>query len=331
MSAHEENGIGGTSDSFQGLRNVSTDQVDPNPQNPRLIFPEEEIQALAESIDLEGILVPIVVFRNEKDRYTLIDGERRFKCARLLGLDSVPAVVTAPKSPRQNLVQMFNIHLVREPWRDMPTAWALGRLTDALNDERGADNPVGDSELSKLTGLSKERIQRLRHALELPEEYQKYIHEGTIPLNWFWELKKNVVDPLSKRRPTVFGEYGEEAVQKAFVEKRLNSVITDTVSLRNVSPIIKYAAKDAENSDNDTSFLDETIRSLIDDEEVSIADAYEDTVQIMVEVDKLARRTENMSKSFRRLIQKVRSSDEKAQVVEIGNAFITELRAILND
>ncbi|MET8306051.1 ParB/RepB/Spo0J family partition protein [Micromonospora sp. NPDC005173] len=311
---------------FTSLQELDVERVRPNDQNPRLIFPPEEIEKLAESIENEGILVPIVVYPDGEE-FVLIDGERRFRCAKILGLKKVPAVVTSPKSPRENLVQMFNIHLIREPWKDMPTAWALGRLIDDIKAETGREPNDGD--LSNLTGLSRERISRYRHALTLSEEYQGYINDGTIPLNWFWELKRNVIEPMVRQRPKVAEEFGEEGITEAFVGKRLDGVITDTVSLRDVRPIINFAAKDADTSEDQESVLDGTLRDLITDPNQTIEDAYQDSVQIMVEADKLERRTGNMVTSFQRLLTRVRTDDEREHVVSIGKAFIERLKQVL--
>lgn len=311
---------------FLDLKEIPVGQIDANPENPRLIFPQEELERLAESIATAGVLVPIVVYPNG-DRYVLIDGERRYRCAITLALSSIPAVVAQAKTPRENLVQMFNIHLVREPWRDMPTAWALDRLIQELATERGT--AVSDAELSDLTGLSRERISRLRHALSLPQEYQGYINDGTIPLNWFWELKRNVIDPLARQRPKLRDEFGPDGVVEAFVSKRLDGVITDTVSLRDVRPIITLAAKDAESSGKDQSVLDDTIRNLISDPQLTIETAYEDSIQMMVEADKLERRTINMVTSFRRLLVRVRTQAERDHVTDIGRRFVGQLSELL--
>lgn len=313
-------------ENFKELRQIELSLIDPNPENPRLIFPQEEIDRLAESIDNEGILVPIVVYR-DGERFVLIDGERRYRCAHILGLDVVPAVITEQKSKRDNLIQMFNIHLIREGWRDMPMAWALGRLISDITEEHG--KPPSDAALSALTGLSKERISRLRHALSLPEEYQRYINEGTIPLNFFWELKRNVIDPIVKQRPKLAEEFGSDVIAEAFVTKRLDGMITDTVSLRDVRPIINFAAKDAQTAPNEESLLDGTLRNLITDPNLTITDAYEDSIQIMVEADKLERRTQNMLTSFKRLLSRVRTDEERNYVVQIGRKFITDLRRLL--
>lgn len=324
MSAEPEIGGGPTR-----LEQLQVSDVDPNPANPRLVFPEEELDRLAESIAQEGILVPIVVFEEKGGRYTLIDGERRFKCALRLGFDTVPALVRLPMDDVANLVSMFNIHQMREPWRDIPTARALAQLAAAIEVEIGEEPK--DSLLAERTGLSTERVRRLRFAVRLPEDYQAYISDGTIPLNWFWELDRNVVQPLAKNRRALFDEFGHEGVLEAFVDKRLAGVITDTVSLRNVRPIINFAARDAEENETNESVLDETIRKLLTDQDLTIATAYEDTVQIMVEVGKLQRSTENMVKGFDRLLARTRNDGERAMVLDIAVALRTELDRLIEE
>jgi ParB family transcriptional regulator, chromosome partitioning protein len=68
---------------------------------------------------------------------------------------------------------MFNIHLVREPWRDIPTAKALARVAADIKERDGSD--PSDAQLRELTGLSIERVRRLRYVMTLPEEWQRYI------------------------------------------------------------------------------------------------------------------------------------------------------------
>lgn len=314
---------------FRRVEDLPIDRIRPNPNNPRLIFPEEELDRLAASIAQEGILVPVVVFEGDDNTYTLIDGERRYKCANRLGFESVPALIAEQKDETANLVSMFNIHYMREPWRDIPTANALNQLAAAISEEIGTD-PT-NAVLAERTGLSVERIKRLRFATRLPIEYQNYISESLIPLNWFWELDRNVIQPLANRRRTIFDEFGVEGILEAFVSKRLSGVITDTVSLRDVRPIINFADDDAREAEVSESILDETIRRLIVDPDLTIAAAYEDTVQIMVETDKLQRSTENMIKGFRRLLARTRSEPERERVLQIADNLRTELDQLIEE
>ena len=309
------------------LRELKISDVVPNDANPRLDFPQDELDRLTGSIDQEGVLVPIVVYPRG-DRYVLVDGERRYRCSRDLGHVTIPALITKERSEREVLQQMFNIHLIREPWRDIPTAKALQRLAREIEELEGRE--ANDSELRDLTGLSMERVRQLRYVVTLPDEWQNYIREETIPLNFFWELKKNVVDALRRKRPAILDEFGEDRVNAAFVQKRLDQVITDTVSLRKVSPIIKFAAQDAEENGTGKSPIDASIRELIEKPDATIDDAYEDTVQMMVEVDKLGRRTSSMIAVFSRLLSQTAGTADNDEVKRLGHNLIAQLAALLN-
>ena len=310
------------------LRSLSMDRIDPNPGNPRLIFPQEELDKLIESISHEGVLVPIVVFPKD-GRFTLVDGERRFRSARELGLTEIPALITGERTEQELLVQMFNIHLIREPWRDLPTARALGRLMEEISKSAGAE--ASDKELRELTGLSVERIKQLKFALALPGPWQEHIAAGTIPLNWFWELDKNIIRPLTAERPALVKELGKQNIAEAFLRKRLDGVTgTDTVSLRKVRPIIGFAKADADATGEEDSRLDQILRSLVTDADFTIEEAYEDTVQITVETDKLSRRAETMVANFQRLLGKASSPEERDYIKKVGRNLITDLSTLLD-
>lgn len=309
------------------LRELNVSDVIPNDRNPRLDFPQDELDRLTDSIELEGVLVPIVVYERD-GKFVLVDGERRYRCVRDLGHSKIPAVITTERSEREVLQQMFNIHLIREPWRDIPTAKALQRLADEIGASTGQE--PNDTELRNLTGLSIERVRQLRYVVKLPDEWQDYIREETIPLNFFWELKKNVIDGLRKNRPEILEHYGEKQVSSAFVQKRLDQVITDTVSLRKMSPIIKFAAHDAESNGTGESSLDDSIRELIESPAATIEDAYEDTVQMMVEVDKLGRRTSTMVAVFSRLLTQTAGSPDEAEVRRLGRDLVSQISALID-
>ncbi len=68
-------------------------KVEPNPGQPRQDFDEEELAALAESIGIHGIIQPLTVRESANGYYQIIAGERRWRAARIAGLQEVPAVV----------------------------------------------------------------------------------------------------------------------------------------------------------------------------------------------------------------------------------------------
>ena len=68
-------------------------KVEPNPDQPRQDFDEEQLQALAESISLHGVMQPLAVREVSGGYYQIIAGERRWRAARLAGLKEIPVVI----------------------------------------------------------------------------------------------------------------------------------------------------------------------------------------------------------------------------------------------
>src|SRR5438552_16041821 len=100
----EELSSGGHIDAANSdLRQISVDLIDRNPDIPRILFRQGELEQLLESIRLYGVQVPVSVYRQGK-RYVLIDGERRWKCALKLNNKSIPALVQDKPSPITNLL-----------------------------------------------------------------------------------------------------------------------------------------------------------------------------------------------------------------------------------
>ena len=88
------------------------------------------------SIDTYGIQVPLTVYQ-EGDSFFLIDGERRWRCAKKLNLRVVPAIVQDRPSELENLVLMYNIHALREQWDYFTIASKLERVIELFQRDNG--------------------------------------------------------------------------------------------------------------------------------------------------------------------------------------------------
>lgn len=301
------------------LRDLPLDAIDANPENPRQNFHPTLDERLAESIETSGVLVPLYVY-TKGDRYILIDGERRWRQAKHLGLRTVPALVrdSAPGST-ENIVEMFNIHLVRAQWDDMPTAAALGTVM-----ERSGITDL--DELKRLTGLSKEKIKDYQLILDLPERYQDAVRNG-LPMNFFVELEENVIRPLARQRPALSQEFSPDTIRDAFLAKRESGNLPDVVELRLMRPIIKQAADQAGSPDN-PSHLDALVRKLIQDDTASIEETFAEVALAAVELNRLAGAARSLVSAVDRLINvTAESPSERDQL----RAVVTETIAALQD
>ncbi|MEA2406090.1 MAG: ParB family transcriptional regulator, chromosome partitioning protein [Thermoleophilaceae bacterium] len=188
---------------------------------------------------------------------------------------------------------MFNIHLVRAQWDDMPTALALEKVMERAR----TDDP---EELKKLTGLSKEKIKDYKLILDLPERYKQLIWDG-LPMNFFVEIEENVIRPLTRQRPLVWQEFGGDAIRDAFLAKRDAGALTDVVDVRKMRPIIKRAAEDAGGPETASPF-DDVIRDLILDPASSIEESYAEVALAGVELSRLAGSARSLIAAVDRLI-----------------------------
>ncbi|MFC1865791.1 ParB/RepB/Spo0J family partition protein [Chloroflexota bacterium] len=170
------------------LLSIEPDDISPNPHNPRLVFGEEGMLELKKSISKVGILVPLTVYKNEKSvpksTYILLDGERRWRVAKELGLPTIPAnVIDEPADITQNILFMFNIHHYRKEWELFPTALKLEVIINKL----GSDS---ETALSAFTGVSRSMIRRCKILLWYPSKYRELLasRDTRISTDFFIEL-----------------------------------------------------------------------------------------------------------------------------------------------
>ena len=148
------------------------DAIVPNPDQPRAHIADDALRALAASIRASGVIQPVVVAPAEPDgRHVLVAGERRWRAARIAGLERVPVVVRAVDA-RERLELALVENLVREDLNPIDVAVACATLIE--------DFGQGHGELAERLGRSRPAISNLVRLLELPETVQAMIADGTI-------------------------------------------------------------------------------------------------------------------------------------------------------
>ncbi|MCS7025522.1 MAG: ParB/RepB/Spo0J family partition protein [Bryobacteraceae bacterium] len=148
------------------------DRIDPNPLQPRSIFQADRLRELAQSIESNGIIQPLIV-RQVGERYELVAGERRWRAARLAGLTHVPVVIqnTAPERVLElSLIE----NLQREDLNPIEVAQALDRLH--------REHYLSHEEIARRTGKDRTTVTNMLRLLKLPPDVQLLLAENRISM-----------------------------------------------------------------------------------------------------------------------------------------------------
>jgi ParB family transcriptional regulator, chromosome partitioning protein len=108
---------------------INVDQIKPSPEQVRKQFPAEPLRELADSIKQHGVLQPILV-RRLPDGYELIAGERRWRAARLAGVERIPAIIRHDTEAEDSLLLGLIENLQREDLDPIEEARGIRRLID---------------------------------------------------------------------------------------------------------------------------------------------------------------------------------------------------------
>ena len=187
--------------------------VEPNRAQPRKYFDEEELAALAASIATFGVLQPIVVTESEHlaGTYRIIAGERRWRAARIAGLNEIPAVIINSDS-----ISAAQIALVENVQRSdlTPVEEAMG-YRDLINTFGLTQEQVSDK-----VGKSRSAIANALRLLELPEKTLEFLAEGKIS-----QGHAKVLLGLN---------------DKTIIDSTANQIITEDLSVRATEKLVKF-------------------------------------------------------------------------------------------
>lgn len=151
---------------------VEVGALGPSPHQPRSEFGDAELQELAASIRANGILQPILA-RRVQDRYEIVAGERRWRAAKLAGLERVPVLIK-PITDEESAVFGLVENLQREDLNAIEKAQAFRKLLAQLK--------VTQDDLAKRVGLDRSSVTNFLRLLDLPPEVQAHVSRGTLSM-----------------------------------------------------------------------------------------------------------------------------------------------------
>ena len=173
-----------------GVRIVQIDHIEPNPEQPRMVFEPEALNELAASIREHGVLQPILVRPLGPNTYQIVAGERRWRASRLAGLETIPALIEEIDDDTA-----LEIAIIENLQREDLTPLDEAAMYDRMVHEHGYSIRKLADKLGKDKGYLENRL-RLADA---PPEIRELVSLRKDSLSHAYELMK-VEDPKKRRR-----------------------------------------------------------------------------------------------------------------------------------
>ena len=166
----KKTGVEKTSGSNEDKTMVKITMVEPNREQPRKNFNEDALQELADSIKQFGLIQPILV-QDRKDHYEIIAGERRWRAARMAGLEEVPVIIR--NYSEQEIVEISLIeNIQREDLNPIEEAQAYKRLLTEFN--------LKQDEVAERVSKSRAAVTNSVRLLKLTDEVQQMVIDEMI-------------------------------------------------------------------------------------------------------------------------------------------------------
>lgn len=196
-------------DRISDLRQIKLAEIMPDPTQPRRVFDEVLLDELAESIRVHGVLQPIVVTPDNKGKYVIVAGERRYRAATKAGLEKIPALVrTLSDQHKLELSLIENIQ--RQNLNAIETATAYLKLRDQFNLTL---EQIGQ----RVGGKSPSAVSNTLRLLRLPEVVRQAVVDG--------KLSEGQVRPLISLDEAQIADILPKIIQEEWSARRIEQYL----------------------------------------------------------------------------------------------------------
>ena len=262
-----------------GVRIVHIDHIEPNPEQPRMVFEPQALEELASSIREHGVLQPILVRPLGPNTYQIVAGERRWRASRLAGLENIPALIEEIDDDTA-----LEIAIIENLQREDLTPLDEAAMYDRMIHEHGYSIRKLADKLGKDKGYLENRL-RLADA---PPEIRELVSLRKDSLSHAYELMK-VEDPKKRRRLAEQVARGELTLIKTSRQDRRASPREGRAETEAVAAVDDAVAESVRDEIEDTEALwtsddTEPQRPLSEDSLVNAKQSLVDAVDELVGV-----------------------------------------------
>jgi ParB family chromosome partitioning protein len=153
------------------LLSIRTEDILPNPNQPRRYFDSAELVSLAESIRHNGVIQPLTVRKIEAGRYELIAGERRLRASKMIGLPTVPCVLSDVSDEKSAILALIE-NLQRQDLNFFEEALAISKLMEA--------HGMSQEKVAQQLGKAQSTLSNKLRLLKLTPETRRRISEANL-------------------------------------------------------------------------------------------------------------------------------------------------------
>ena len=159
---------------LRAARLISIESIQPDPNQPRKTFPQGSLESLAESIkEIGGIIDPLTVAHVEQEKvFRIISGERRYRAARIAGLEKLPCIIKEADEKKTLLVQLIS-NLQREDMTPLEEAAGIRGLVEKFG--------CSQSDIAKLLNKSQSYISQILGLERLTQPAREILQTSEVP------------------------------------------------------------------------------------------------------------------------------------------------------
>ncbi len=152
---------------------ISLNQIEANPEQPRHDFDENSLSELAASVKMHDIIQPITVTKSASGKYRIIAGERRFRAAKIAGLEDIPVYIRDVKDSKILELALLE-NLQREDLNAIEIALSYKQLMEELD--------YTQDQLAERMGKERSTVTNYIRLLKLPPDIQAAVRNGSISM-----------------------------------------------------------------------------------------------------------------------------------------------------
>jgi len=266
----------------------------PDPEQPRKTF--KNLPELKSSIEKQGILVPLNIESNYKDNlYLLLDGERRYKCAKELGLTEVPVIITeGPLSFSERTILRFNIQEKHENWSVFDKARSIYELRTKTK--------MSIAEIAEKINMEAPMVHGWLSIVEFSEENQKTIDEKNVSFTYLIYLVRIVKNCL------LYLEYKKEFLEQKLIERVCSGSIKTSKDAHILSQIFQndnYLEEKKKFVEDETYEYSDFINDTKKKEDIENKGFYKDVLKLEKKLTSLISEKKKLPKDILRILESI--------------------------